>query len=283
MRTRTALALGAPTIGLLITLLVVPFANVLRLSLTPSGESSPSGGYSLGNYLAVVVDPYYLRILLYTVTVSALVTAVSAIIGFFVAYSLWTAPKKYKSTLVLIIVAPLMISLVIRIYGWVIILGDTGIINNLLIYSGFIERPIRMLFTNASVFIGMLHVEAPFMILLILAAMERIDPALINAAETLGSSRLRAIREIVLPLSAPGIAAGCTLVFTLCMTAFVTPQLLGSSSTKVLTTQVYKDFIVAFNWPIGATVAVLLCLCSLVAVAAGNGLIGRWIAGREAS
>jgi putative spermidine/putrescine transport system permease protein len=265
---------------LLAALLVLPFANVVRLSLGAAVGAAPQGDGWLTNYVRVIGDPFYLRILLYTVVLSAVVTAVSAVVGFLVAYSVWLAPGRYKGALVLVIVAPLMISLVIRIYGWVIILGDAGIINSLLMQAGLIDRPLRMLFTNLSVFIGMLHVELPFMILMILTAMERIDPALVSAAETLGASRLRAVREVVLPLAAPGIVAGCTLVFTLCMTSFVTPQLLGSSSTKVLTTQVYRDFIVSFNWPIGATLAVLLCVCSLLVVVFGNRIAARFMGSR---
>lgn len=282
MSRRLAFALGAPALLLLAALLVVPFVNIVRLSLGAAVGASPRGEGWLTNYVRVLGDPFYLRILLYTLLLSAAVTAVSAVIGFVVAYSLWTAPKRYKAMLVLVIVAPLMISLVIRIYGWVILLGDAGVINSLLMQAGLVERPLRMLFTNFSVFVGMLHVELPFMILMILTAMERIDPALVSAAETLGASRRRAVYEIVLPLAAPGIVGGCTLIFTLCMTSFVTPQLLGSSSTKVLTTQVYRDFIVSFNWPVGATVAVLLCVCSLLVVVVGNLVAGRFIGERPA-
>lgn len=275
LRSRVSWLLGAPAALVLTALLAIPFANVIRLSLSPQPSAAAGGGFVFANYIEVLTDPFYLGILGYTILLAACVTAVSAIIGFFVAYSLWVAPERWKSLLVLVIISPLMISLVIRVYGWVILLGDAGVINTVLIRIGLVESPAQLLFTHLSVFLGMLHVETPFMILMILAAMERIDPATVSAAESLGATKARAIWEIVLPLSRTGIAAGATLVFTLCMTAFVTPQLLGSSATKVLTTQIYKDFMIAFNWPIGSTIAVILCLCSLGAVLFGNAIAER--------
>src|SRR5258706_15582189 len=124
------------------------------------------------------------------------------------------------------------------------------------------------MFTTLAVMIGLIHVQFPFMVLSILAGLERVDAGLLDAAATLGASRGRAILEIVLPLAVPGIVAGVTLVFSLCMTAFVTPTLMGGSGTRVLTTLIYNQFVTVFDWPVGAVVAaLLLVLCLAVTYA----------------
>lgn len=262
------IALLAPVALILILLLALPLVQLIGLSFKESlsGRMATRDGLTLVNYIKVFTDGFYLSIIGYTVALSILVTAASALVGFPLSYFLWRAPSRWKATLILLVVAPLLVSLVVRIYGWIILLGDSGIINSALVSLGILRFPARMLYTDFSVFIGLLHVQLPFMILSMLAAMERIDPALISAAETLGARRLRAIVEVVLPLSVQGLISGATLVFTLCMTAFVTPQLLGGTRKRVVTTQIFNEFAVLFNWPRGAAFAVILSLVSLAVV-----------------
>jgi putative spermidine/putrescine transport system permease protein len=270
-------ALLAPALLLLVALLAVPLGYLAELSFRENvpGRMVLKPGFTLAGYARVLGDGFYLGILGRTLWLSAAVTSVSLVFGFAVAYALWRAPARWKTTLTLLVIAPLLISLVVRAYGWIVLLGDTGLVNRVLLGFGLVEEPLQIMYSAAAVFLGLVHVQFPFMVLSLLAAMERIDPALLDAAETLGASRARAVAEVVLPLSLPGVVAGCTLVFTLCMTAFVTPQLLGGSGTRVMTTLVYNQFTAAFNWPLGSALAVVLSGASLGVVVVFSALMGR--------
>ena len=276
-------ALLLPALLVLLLLLAVPLAHLVELSLREGvpGRMLLKPGHTLATYARVLGDAYYLGILGRTLLLSLGVTAASVVLGLPLAYFLWRAPARWKSMLTLLVIAPLLISLVVRAYGWIVLLGDAGLVNRMLLGLGLVEQPVEIMYTGVAVFLGLLHVQFPFMVLSLLTAMERIDPALLDAAETLGASRPRAVGEIVLPLAVPGIMAGCTLVFTLCMTAFVTPQLLGGTGTRVVTTLVYGQFTSAFNWPLGSALAVVLAACSLACVALFSLAMGRMRAMRR--
>jgi putative spermidine/putrescine transport system permease protein len=262
-----ALLLGPVLV--VVMLLVVPVGMLIELSFHEAlpGRMVLQPGYSLSSYARAIGDPYYLVILLRTVLLSAGVTVVTVLLGYPVAYCLWRAPPRHKTLLVLLVVAPLLISLVVRSYGWIVLLGDTGVINSALLAAHLVTGPLEMMYTPGAVFLGLVHVQLPFMVLSLLTAMERTDPVLLDAAETLSATRLRAIAEVLLPLTLPGLVSGATLVFTLCMTAFVTPQLLGGSGSRVMTTLIYGQFTSAFNWPLGSALAAVLSTASLLGVA----------------
>ncbi len=278
MRRRwTTVALLLPATLIVAALLVLPVGRLLELSfhLTKPGGITPLPGYSLGSYARALGDSYYLGILWRTLWMSVGVTLVTVLLGFPLAYLLWRADPRRKTLLTLLVMAPLMISLVVRSYGWMILLGDTGVINTALLALGWIEDPLPLMYTNGAVFLGLVHVQLPFMVLSLLSAMERTDPVLLDAAETLAASRPRAILEVLLPMTLPGMVGGATLVFTLNMTAFVTPQLLGGSGSRVMTTLIYSQFTNAFNWPLGSALAMVLSLASLILV-----MLLAWLAGR---
>jgi putative spermidine/putrescine transport system permease protein len=273
---RTA-SLMLPALVIVALLLVIPVGLLLELSFhqTLPGRITPQPGFTLASYVRALGDPYYLDVLGRTLWLSVGVTLVTIVLGFPLAYLLWRADPKRKTLLTLLIIAPLMISLVVRSYGWMVLLGDSGVINEALLRLGLIEEPLPLMYTNGSVFLGLVHVQLPFMVLSLLSAMERTDPVLLDAAETLAASRLRAILEVLLPMTLPGMVGGATLVFTLNMTAFVTPQLLGGSGSRVMTTLIYSQFTNAFNWPLGSALAMILSLASLALV-----MLLAWLAGR---
>jgi putative spermidine/putrescine transport system permease protein len=266
-----------PAVLIVAALLVIPVALLLGLSFqqTAPGHITPQPGFSLSSYARALGDGYYIGILGRTLWMSVGVTLVTILLGFPLAYLLWRADPHRKTLLTLLVIAPLMISLVVRSYGWMILLGDSGVINTALLSLGLIEDPLPLMYTNGAVFLGLIHVQLPFMVLSLLSAMERTDPVLLDAAETLAASRLRAILEVLLPMTLPGMVGGATLVFTLNMTAFVTPQLLGGSGSRVMTTLIYSQFTNAFNWPLGSALAVVLSLASLALV-----MLLAWLAGR---
>ncbi len=257
--------LAVPALFVLVVLFFAPLWQILDLSLREgvAGSTRLQPGHSLASYVRVLTDVYYLGVLARTVLLSLGVTATCVLLGFPLSYFLWRAEPRVKGLLTLLVVAPVLISIVVRAYGWIVLLGDNGLLNQLLVALGLVDTPLQIMYSPLAVFIGLLHVQFPFMVLSILAAMERIDPFLIAAAETLGASRLRAVVSVILPLAVPGIITGTILVFTLCMTAFVTPVFLGGSGTQVMTTLVYGQFTTAFNWPLGSALAVVLAAASL--------------------
>lgn len=273
----TPALLVLPALLVIAGLLVAPLVHLLGFSFHRAvpGRMALEPGLTLVNYARLVTDGYYLGIMGRTVALSLIATLVCLIMGFPLAYFLWRAPVRWKGVFTLLVVAPLLISIVVRSYGWMVILGDSGVFNGLLIWIGLIDEPVEIMFTTTAVLIGLVHVQFAFMVLSILAALERIDPSLIEAAATLGATRLRAALEIVAPLALPGIVAGTTLVFSLCMTAFVTPTLMGGSGTRVMTTLVYHQFVTVFNWPLGAAVAALLFVLCLGIVFAFMRTVGR--------
>jgi len=277
-RPRTVAVLLLLPAGLaLVALLVAPLLYLLSYSLHQAvpGRMAVEPGLTLSTYARVLSDPFYLGVVVRTLALSLGATAICALLGFPLAYFLWRAPARWKGTLTLLVVAPLLISIVVRSYGWMVILGDSGVLNDALSALGLIDQPVAIMFTSLAVLIGLVHVQFPFMVLSILAGLERIDPDLLDAAATLGAPRPRAVLEIVLPLSVPGLVAGVTLVFSLCMTAFVTPTLMGGSGARVLTTLIYNQFVTVFNWPTGAAIAaLLLVLCLGVAYVIARGASG---------
>jgi len=277
-RPRTVAVLLLLPAGLaLAALLVAPLLYLLSYSLHQAvpGRMAVEPGLTLSTYARVLSDPFYLGVVVRTLALSLGATAICALLGFPLAYFLWRAPARWKGTLTLLVVAPLLISIVVRSYGWMVILGDSGVLNDALSALGLIDQPVAIMFTSLAVLIGLVHVQFPFMVLSILAGLERIDPDLLDAAATLGAPRPRAVLEIVLPLSVPGLVAGVTLVFSLCMTAFVTPTLMGGSGARVLTTLIYNQFVTVFNWPTGAAIAaLLLVLCLGVAYVIARGASG---------
>ena len=281
-RPRTVAVLLLLPAGLaLVALLVTPLLYLLSYSLHQAvpGRMAVEPGLTLSTYVRVLSDPFYLGVVVRTLALSLAATAICAFLGFPLAYFLWRAPVRWKGILTLLVVAPLLISIVVRSYGWMVILGDSGVLNDALSALGLVDQPVTIMFTSLAVLIGLVHVQFPFMVLSVLAGLERIDPDLLDAAATLGSPRSRAVLEIVLPLAVPGLVAGITLVFSLCMTAFVTPTLMGGSGARVLTTLIYNQFVTVFDWPTGAAVAaLLLALClgvTYVIVRGASGAVRR--------
>jgi putative spermidine/putrescine transport system permease protein len=148
-----------------------------------------------------------------------------------------------------------------------VVLGDNGILNTLLRAVGLIDEPLHMMFTQGAVIVGLVHVFLPMMVLSILAAMDKIDPALAQAAETLGASSFVTFWRITFPLLIPGLTAGVTIVFSLAMSSYVTPALMGGRNAGMLTTLIYQQFVVTYNWHFGAALVVVLLTTSLIALA----------------
>ena len=268
MRGRAGLLLSLGPVTLFYLLfLVVPYALVLRLSFFRfSSMRLYVPEFTWANYAAVLTDPFYLMLMARTVGLGLLVTLVSLVLGYPLALLISRAGPVLKSALIAITLSPLLINLVVRTYAWLVLLGDTGVVNRWLQGLGLIGAPLPLGGNMLSVVIGLVHICLPLMALSLIGVLERIDPALIDAAESLGAGRARVLRRVVLPLSWPGVGAGSLLVFSFAISAFVTPALLGGNRVSTISTLIYEKFTFSANWPVGATLVMVLLVINLAVV-----------------
>jgi len=246
--------------------LVLPVGYLLLLSFNPAraGVTDLTSDITFANYLRLVGDAYYWRILGRTLWIAAVVTVLSTTLGFLLAVSLWQSNPRWKGLLTVIVLAPLLVSIVARTFGWIIILGSKGIINKLLLSLGL--PALQVMYTDVAVIIGLVHVLLPYAVLTILASLDRLDATLPEAAKTLGANGAVVLRDIIFPLALPGIVASGTIVFSLAMSSYVTPAMMGAANSSVITTVIYQQFVVNFNWHFGAVLVAILLAASLLTI-----------------
>jgi putative spermidine/putrescine transport system permease protein len=264
-----------PAALVVVVLLVVPSAALLALSFV---RFDPLRGVlrdlTAENYLTIVRGSLYVEILLQTFRVAAVVTLVCLVVGYPIAYFMARSRTRLATICAAIVVAPLFVSVVIRGFGWMVLLARDGIVNHTLLATGLLTTRQQFLYTDAAVIIGLVHILSPFMILPIASVLRGIDPAIEEAALNLGADRLRVFRWIVLPLSVPGVMAGAVLVFSHAIAAFVLPAMLGSIQTKLMATQLYQQVLVVGNVPFGAALATVLVVTTLLLLAVTQRLSG---------
>ena len=272
--------------GMLLSIgLLLPLANLLMLSLNAPepGVISPRMALTWQNYARFFGSGFYAATLWKTLWISALTTAITAVLGLVLALSIWRAGPRWRSLLLIVVLAPLLVSIVARTYGWMIILGDKGVLNTLLLTSGLISEPLHMMYTPGAVLVGLVHVFLPFMVLALLGSLDRVETTLPEAAMTLGAGHIAIFRHVLLPLAVPGLASGSSIVFSLAMASYVTPALMGGSRAGVLTTLIFQQFSVTLNWHFGATLVAVLLVVTLLVLGALITLAGwstrRWANG----
>lgn len=259
-RIRSHLLLAMPAVLLLAVFFVGPLLVNLQESLRLD-KIYPS----LGHYSKFFGDTYYLMVLGHTVLFGAGVTTLCLVLGYPFAYALADAEGRWKVALVFIVVAPLLTNVVVRSYGWMIVLGGTGLINTVLGQIGF--ELLDIMYTWTAVTTAMTHVLLPFAILSIASVLEGRDRALEEAALTLGASPSRVFREVVFPLSLEGVVTAAILVFTLSVGSFVTVLLLGKTSTMTVAVLIYQQLTVVSNWGFGAAMGIILLALVLASLA----------------
>jgi putative spermidine/putrescine transport system permease protein len=261
---RPAVWLVAPLAAILGVFFLLPLALLLAQSFRPLviGQPAPPG-LTLANYARFLGDPFYLGTLRATVGLGLWVTALAVALGYPVAYGLARGRHRWKTLLRLCVVAPLLVSVVIRTYGWIILLANNGLVNQVLQALGLVEEPVRFMFTLTGVTIGLVHFALPVAILSLVGVIEAVDPSLEEAARGLGASRWKTFCRVTLPLTLPGVAAGSMLVFALTVAAFVTPALMGGPSLIVLSTLIYQQMTVTLEWGFGAAVATILLVVTV--------------------
>jgi putative spermidine/putrescine transport system permease protein len=269
-------ALIVPAALLVCVMMVAPMVLLLRYSLNLYSPTELMIEAVTGaNYVAAVADPYYREVLSTTLQVAALCTLIALLLAFPAAYTLARMRGRWKSWLTLITVFPLMVGNVVRAAGWMALLGNTGALNAGLRGIGAISEPVQIMYTPLAVVIGIVTVVLPYMILTLASVIESIPRNVEEAALNLGARPLTVFRRVVFPLSLPGVAAGCALVFILCMNAYATPILLGGSKFKMMAPAVYDQFVRTTNWPFGAALAFILLFVTLGLTMAGSAMLAR--------
>jgi mannopine transport system permease protein len=226
--------------------------------------------FTLENYRRLFSEPLYLTILLRTLRVAAMVALLALLLGYPVAYLMSRLTGWKVMLLVACVIVPLWTSVLVRSYAWVVLTQRNGVINQVLQGIGVIERPLDMLYTEGAVLVAMTHVLLPFMVLPIYGTLRGIDPALVPAAQSLGAGPLSAFRHVLLPLSLPGVASGCVIVFVLSLGFFITPALVGGPRTQLVSTLISEQVTQLLNFPFAGALATVLVVVTLLLVLVFN-------------
>jgi putrescine transport system permease protein len=262
----------------------VPFVIVLKLAFSETALAQPpylplaewlgDAGYyylqirlNLTNFLLIVEDSLYVRAYVNSVWIAAVATFWSLLVGFPMAYGMAKATDRWRPILLMLVILPFWTSFLIRVYAWIGILKNEGLLNSLLLWLGLIAEPLVILQTTTAVYIGIVYSYLPFMILPIYANLERHDPTLIEAAVDLGCTPTAAFWKVTVPLAIPGIVAGCFLVFIPAVGEFVIPDLLGGSDTLMIGKVLWSEFFNNRDWPLASAVAILLLLVLVIPIA----------------
>ncbi|MDH6146720.1 MULTISPECIES: ABC transporter permease [Paraburkholderia] len=269
--------LASPAVLVVLFVIVLPGVQLVRYSFNHfDSVQMMQAAFTLENYVQFLTDPYYHAVLWTTIKVAALCTALSLVLGFPVAYVLAKTQSRFKSQLVMLLVFPLLVGNVVRAAGWMVMLGNAGFVNAMLMALGLVDQPVRLLYTPFAVVAGTTAVVLPYMILTLQSVLEGLDFSIEEAARNLGASFAQTLARVVLPIAAPGVAAGTMLVFILCMNAYATPVLLGGTGITMMTPAIYDQIAKANNWPFGA----VLSIVSMV-VTFALALLSHWIIQRR--
>jgi len=250
--------------------------------LTGNPVVMPKVAFTTKHYVRMIGDPFYLEVIWTTIRIGLVTTLVALAIGYPLAH--WMARIKSRTghaLLLIAVLAPMLTGIVVRTFAWMTLLSDKGVVNETLMSLGFISQPLKLMYTETGIVVGLVHIYVPFMVLTLTGVIGRIDERLEQAAENLGASPLRAFLEVTLPLSVPGILAGSLLVFALAISAYVTPILLGGFQIMTLPILIYQQISANFNVGFAAALGIVLLVISLLLVVAYNRALGLVSGQRE--
>ena len=256
--------------------ILAPLAIVAAYSFLSPGDYAGVEYPWTGENYQRATDSLYLAILWRSLWIAGLATAICALLGFPLALFIARAERR-KNLYLQLVLLPFWTSFLVRTYAWLFILRDTGLLNTLLLKLHLISQPVQFLYNDGAVLLGLVYNFLPFFVLPVYAVLERLDRSVIEAAGDLGATPLRALLRVVIPLSGPGIAAGCVLVFIPCLGAYLTPDLLGGGKSVMIGNLIQNQFTTARNWPFGAAISMALIMVSALALM----LLGRSKAARE--
>jgi putative spermidine/putrescine transport system permease protein len=256
---RTLLLLLGPGAAFLVLFFLVPLAFVLLESF-----QSPEQGFTLSRYVEVFTSTQFHTVYVRTIKIALIVTPIAVVLGYPTAYVLSRLSARNKSILMSLIILPLMTNPVARTYSWIVILGRLGLVNRLMLLLGLTEEPVRLIYTEGAIVLGLLQLFLPLMILTLVSGMENVPDDVEDAARSLGSTRIGAFFRMIVPLSFDGLILGVTLVFTGCITAYVTPAILGGSRVLTLSTLMRQEALVQTNWETATVIAVIMVATTLI-------------------
>ncbi len=271
----TTLGLFAPGLLFVSVLLLLPVLDMAVISFRREDFGQILPGLTLANYATILGEVFYAELFALTFGAAALVTFLCIVLGFPVAATIANASPQWRGLLYFLVAAPLLVNTVVRSYGWLLILGRKGLVNELLISLGFIEQPLELSGNYFGLIVGGVQVFLPFMILSIATSLSAIDRRLLESSDILGAGAATTFLRITLPLSMPGVIAGSVLVFSLMLGAFVTPLILGGTAVRYISVAVYQDALVLFNLPRATALATVLLLVVLSVYAVQKRLLRR--------
>jgi putative spermidine/putrescine transport system permease protein len=242
------------------------FAFVLPLAILLFASVTDGSGMSIANFRRFFDDTYYLSVLWRTVQLGIVTTLGALALGYPLAVAITWARGTWQRLMIALLFLPLFVSIIVKVFGWMILLRGNGLVNQILMGLGLTDAPIRFLFTETGLYIGMVNGFLPFMVLPIYAVLKQIDPRLVEAAATLGAGPRYCFLRVTLPLSMPGVVAGAALVFSLTVSAYVSPTLLMGDRVEFLSTMIAKSFLFNGNPRFGAAVGVVLLAITLLVV-----------------
>lgn len=259
-------------------LIIVPHIGMVTLSLREK-VAPRVYEFGFGNYIDFIQEPIYWNTLLRTGSMSILVTILALLIGFPIAYYIAKiAGGRTRGALFLLCLIPLWVSDLIRAFGWILILRETGVVSTMLQGAGIVGEPVEMLYNDVTIIIGLVYTVILFMIVPLVSTLDGMGDDMIEAGYNLGGSGFTVLRKIIVPYAMPGIVAGCIVTFMLTAGSYLTPVLLGGKNSSWFTEQIYNQFIMRFNWESGAAFGILLLLFTSFTVWLGLKLTGQTLA-----
>ena len=264
--------------AVLLLFFVLPNALLLSASFLKSEAQQLTAEPTLDNYRFLLTRPLYLQVFLRTFVVGISVGLIDVALGFPLAYFLVRTRSRWKGALIALSLAPLLASVVVRTYGWYIILNRFGVANDMLLGLGLLDERIAFMPSTGAIIVGLAHALLPYTVLTIMGSLNGINPNLESAAMSLGATRTRTFVNVVLPLSLPGTAGGFILVFSIAISAYATPAILGGPATQVAATAIYGFILQILDWSLGAALAVILIASSLALLYAASRLGARQVA-----
>ncbi len=261
-------------------LLLVPMAiinliafvlPVVRLALISFIESRGGGvltvNYTLANYINFFTDKFSFELIYNSLFLGFGVTVATLSCAYPIALFLHRVSPKWRNMLFVVTVSPLLVSSVVRTYGWMVLLGDQGVVNGILMYSGIVGTPVRLVNNTLGIFIGMVEILIPYMALSLIAGFGRLDVVFEEAAASLGANSWTRFLRIIVPLTMPGVALGCLLCFVLSISSFITPKLLGGGRVFLLATEIYDQAMIQLEWPAAAATSIIVLIIFGLALA----------------
>ncbi|PPK49069.1 ABC transporter permease [Clostridium algidicarnis] len=245
---------------------LIPVALMVLVSFFTRGEfGEVIYSFNLESYIRFM-DPLYLNILLKSLIIALFTTVICLVFAYPFAFFIGRSPKKFRGPLIMLVMLPFWTNSLIRTYAWIILLRTEGIINSYLIKLNFISEPLKLLYTNTSVLIGMVYMMFPFMVLPIYSSVEKIDKSLIEAASDLGANPFKNFARIIWPLTMPGVMAGALLVFVPTLGYFFIPDLMGGSKVILISNLIKNQYLMARDWPFGSAISVILIVVILIII-----------------